>query len=214
MPRHQQSLAIVAIVVLLAVFAYLAVRHNQAVGRVSTDTGTLPNQQYVNTTYGFSFSYPPQYDLIEYTHQDVSLSDSQTGKALADISVKSTDGSASFKTYDEFAVHQASLLCEEESAAGSARCPRVSRSESFTAKTSAVGTVMYLEYVVVSTDATTTREAGPFFVFNISRDDSGTAFQALLIRPTRFAEESPAYDAGAALAHSVADSLKTTMRAQ
>ncbi|MEK7093708.1 MAG: hypothetical protein AAB927_04490 [Patescibacteria group bacterium] len=50
MPKYQQSLAIFAIVVLLAAFSYLAVRHNQAVGRASSETYVFPDELYASTT--------------------------------------------------------------------------------------------------------------------------------------------------------------------
>jgi len=50
MPKHQQSLAIFAIMVLLAAFSYLVVRHNEAVGRASTDVTVPPGQSYASTT--------------------------------------------------------------------------------------------------------------------------------------------------------------------
>jgi len=50
MPKHQQSLAIFAIVVLLAAFSYLAVRHNQAVGRESSEAYVSPDEQYADIT--------------------------------------------------------------------------------------------------------------------------------------------------------------------
>ncbi|OGG52634.1 hypothetical protein A3C20_00065 [Candidatus Kaiserbacteria bacterium RIFCSPHIGHO2_02_FULL_55_25] len=49
MPKHQQSLAIFAIVVLLAAFSYLAVRHNQAVGRESSEVYVSPDEPYSST---------------------------------------------------------------------------------------------------------------------------------------------------------------------
>ena len=211
MPRHHQSLAIAAIVVLLCAFAYLAVRHNEAVGRASAGTIALPDQRYVSTSYGFSFSYPPQYSLTEYTSQSVELGDMQTGTTLADATVETTDNKTPFKNFDDFVVHRAALFCDT---GDSVHCPGVSRSSKFVSRAGANGTVFYLEYVDTSGGATTTREAGPFYDFNVSANVPESRYAALIIRPVHFAEESDAYDAGAALARSVADSLDITTLGQ
>ncbi|HVU75329.1 MAG TPA: hypothetical protein VHD38_00615, partial [Candidatus Paceibacterota bacterium] len=104
MQRHRHTFAIAAVLIIAACFAYLAVVHNRQVG---SQSGVLPNQQYVSTAYGFSFEYPPQYRLNEYTDRSIELQDAQSGSGLVSIEVELADPIVSPKNYEDFAYDSA-----------------------------------------------------------------------------------------------------------
>lgn len=205
MPRYQQTLAIAAILIVAASAAYVAVRHNRQVG---SQSGVLPDQQYVSATYGFSFTYPPQYRLNEYTSRYIELQDPATGAALASVEIELADPIITPPTYEEFAHMSAANTCAADGPTGSIRCTDVSRSEAFAASEGTVGEVFYLNYVAVIDGTTTTRESGPYYMFDISAHAPEAPYAAVLVRIAHAAEESPSYDEGAALAHQIAASLR------
>jgi hypothetical protein len=207
MSRHLQTLAIITFLVVVSALSYAAVRHNGEVGAKSTTT--VPNQEYVNTSYGFSFSYPARYRLNEYTSRYVRLQNTATGDAVAEVSVEIADKNT-FKNVDDFAHARASLTCSIAGSNGSTNCPSVSRHESFTGANGAAGEMFYLVYQSVSDSATTTREAGPFYAFDISANVPESQYAAFLVYPSHAAEESALYDEGSMIAHQLADSLRLT----
>lgn len=209
MQRQERVLALAGFLLIIAALSYVAVLHNRRIGNESG--GVVPDQQYVNTIYGFSFSYSPAYRLNELTSRDVELQDNVSGEAIAEVSVEISE-SNSFKSFNEFAHARAELSCAAGDAQGSVSCPSISRSESFTGKNGASGEVFYLEYQLVFDGATSTREAGPYYAFNISGKPPGNTYTALLVRPSSAAEESDRYDAGAAAARRIVDSLQLTKK--
>lgn len=208
MPRHHKTLAIAAIIVVGCAFSYLAVARNKAIGNESSGVdSTLPDKGYENATFGFAFSYPATDSLSELTSRDIEIVDRTTGDSLALASILFADDEDVSSSVGEFAHTQASLTCVSRSATTSARCPKVSRSEGFTASSGVVGEVFYLTYEQRTQGATTTREAGPFYAFDISHSGAEGPLGIVLISPTHPAEESALYDRGATAALHVAQSF-------
>lgn len=208
MPRHHQTLAIAAVVILGLCATYLAVRHNTAVGNASSGAGTeLPDQEYESVTYGFSFSYPAGSSLNEYASRYIGVTSPESADTVADIHIVFADSEDSSESSMDFAHAQAALMCTSEGATDSVRCPGVAHGEQFTSSRGVVGEVFYLTYESVAEGATTTREAGPFYAYDISHGGAEGPFGIVLIRPSHMAQESAAYDAGALLAQKIADSF-------
>jgi hypothetical protein len=209
MQRHHQVLAVAAILIIAASAAYLAIQHNREVG---AQTPNLPPQEYENTAYGFSFTYPPQYQLNEYTDRYIELQEPETGQAIAAVEVELSDSALPAANYEDFVHASAENTCAADGPTGSIRCTGVTRSEEFTNAQGTKGEVFYLQHEAVINAATTTREAGPYYAFNIT-GASDDAHAAVLIRLGYAAEESPLYDEGAVLAHAIAESLYSSQTA-
>lgn len=215
MPRHHKTLAIVAIIVVGCSVSYLAIARNKAIGNESFGVdSTLPDKGYENATFGFAFSYPAEDSLSELTSRDIEIVDRATGNSLALASIQFAEEGEKASSVRAFAHAQAALTCVSRSATTSARCPDVARSEDFTTSSGVVGEVFYLTYEQQTRDATTTREAGPFYAFDISHAGAEGPLGIVLISPTHPAEESALYDTGASVALHVAQSFHSLSAAQ
>lgn len=198
----------VIVIVLLAMIGagayYYAVGSN---GGPRTETH-VP-ERYVSNTYGYSFDIPAGHRIKGAVDAYVTVTDTTGAEGRAEIQVAqsgATDDSASFAA---FAHAAAALSCDADGPTGSARCTGVSRTEPFVSEAGERGEVFYLEYVFTQLPggATTTREAGPFYAFDLGQRP-GHAYTALIVRSTFGAEESERYDEGVVIAHDVAASIR------
>lgn len=205
MSRALQTAIIVIIIAALTVFTFYLVRKNEATGASMIPTTEI----YENSIYGFSFSYPVNYQAQEYSSSYIALVDPTrpTNGDIVYVHVDTTDATTT-QSYEDFMHDRARLTCAADGPTGSQYCTDVARSDQYTTAAGLTGEVFYLTQETVMTgSATTTREAGPFFAFDISANVTGGEYATLLIRPAWVAEEGELYDLGAVLARAIVDTL-------
>ncbi len=195
---------------LLCGATYFLVRNNELKAAPQSPAATT----YTNTEYGYSFSHDPALTLIEFTPEYVTLEDQGAAEPneVVQVAVENADISESFESAEEYARTRALVFCAADGPTASMRCTRTTRTEPFTTATGITGEVFYLEFVETRGEEVATREAGPFFAFNVSMDTPGSGYSALIFRPARFHEESAAYDRGAQATLDVVNTLKIFAR--
>jgi hypothetical protein len=209
MTGSQRLVLACIVLIILCVLSYFVVKRNENAAGVPPQSA-----QYVNTAYGYSFKYPAQDAIDESTPQYVSILDpqAQSDNELAEADVLVSDPSNSYAGFADFAHHQAEISCDADGPNGSVRCPTVATSSRFMSSSGLSGEEFYLTEVEVTSGATTTAQAGPFFAFDISENapapgngEPRPQFTALLLRPPLAATSSAAVTA---LIESIVDSLK------
>ncbi len=166
---------------------------------------------YESSEYGYSFSYDSSLRLNDFTPEYQAIEDPVTEEPneLVQIAVEHASIMDEAESFDEYAMERAKAYCAADGPTGSLYCTRVTRHEPFTTNTGIVGVVFYLEMVhEVFGEGRTTREAGPFYAFNISLDTPGSGHSALIVRPAQFYEEGEMYDRGAAAANALVNTLR------
>jgi len=204
-----ESIKIFAGVVALALLvgaSYFLVQHNE---RVGNEAGVVKPPEYTNAEFDFSFIYPSGLEITEYTDQVITITDpAQENAGIVDITVEIADTDTSYTDLKEFIHTRAPLYCEADGPGGRMSCSKVSREQSFTTATGISGEIFYLELTHRDGDSATVREAGPFYAFDMSSGILEADFSALLVRPSKFAEESEMYDRGAQIANDIVNTLR------
>lgn len=198
------------VLVVLLWGAYYLVQRNNAVGNSAVPEAPKP-LSYASAQYAFSFSYPASLALEEYTPNYVSLYDETTDPRtlIVNVSVElSREYDQASSTFAAFAEARAINYCAADGPTGSIWCTKTTRSEPFAGSSGASGTVIYLEMMKRMGTTTTMREAGPFYIFDITKNASSTKYAALIVRPGDFYSEGAAYDAGAKAANDIVNSLR------
>lgn len=196
---------------------YYLVRTNEAKGEPTDPVErTLA---YANPVYGYAFEYAPGLALVEFIPEYQTIEDQSRAEPneLVHISVEELDLDdvqlEEYESAEDFAKARAVNYCAADGPGGSMRCTQVTRAENFTTATGLTGEVFYLAFVhetFASGDtpaSTTTREAGPFYAFNISTDAPGSGYRVLIFRPAPFFEEGEWADTSARVTNEVVNSL-------
>ncbi len=166
---------------------------------------------YESEEYGYSYTYDDSLQLNVFTPEYQTLEDTATQEPneLVQIAVEHAGIMDEAESFDAYAMERAKVYCAADGPGGSLYCTRVTRSDPFTTNTGLLGVVFYLEMVHERRgESTTTREAGPFYAFNISLDSPGSGYSALIIRPAQFYSEGEMYDRGASAAYELVNTLR------
>lgn len=197
---------------LLAGGTYYLIKNNEAKGNVSSEETA---RTYSSAEYGFTFSYDPTLVLLEFTPRYLTLEDQTRAEPneIVQIAVETEDALEVPETFSQYVQSRAINYCAADGPGGSMKCTKVTRSEPFVGESGASGDVFYLEFVHETfaegggIASSTTREAGPFYAFELSRGEGDSAFAALIVRPANFFSEGELYDMGAAAAFALVETL-------
>lgn len=141
---------------------------------------------------GYSFMYPREYRLSEYSRNAVSLGerDGDMVTPLVDVVIYRNDrDSAVPPSYMAFVEQQAQFLCGTDSGVESVTCGQITTATTTTAN-GHVGQrlSMTLTRTNLTTGTTTVGAFEPIYVFNVGASDSpsptGPRYKALFIYPT------------------------------
>lgn len=194
---------LVALALLLGV-TYLLVKNNEA----KSPRTSIPI--YTSGEYGYAFSYDGSYALTTFAPEYVTLEDTSRPEPneVVEVALVKADAETQYASFEDF-VHDRSLIfCAADGPGGSTSCNTVSRTQPFTTATGIKGEIFYLEFVHLSPEGESRREAGPFYAFDVSANVQGGDFAALTFRPARFYEESDMYDEGAKVANDIVNTLQ------
>ncbi len=156
---------------------------------------------FTSDTYRFSLDYPQGLDVKEEGDTIVLSDDGSEPIAIARSAL--ANASTTYRNYDDFIHSVAAELC----VGTSTTCTDVTRDDIYTNAYGVSGAIFYLKYSAREGNATTTREAGPFYAFALPNVPNAE-YATLLIYPTHFAEEGALFDAGARAAQDLASSVR------
>ncbi len=172
----KQTVKFIIILILIAIIGVLFFQYKkQSTITTINSTSTTPvvsaEKVYVSKTYGFSFSYPNNYDLMEYNSQSVAIGNkTATGfNRIAEIQLtESEPGTESM--FEEFVLDEARGKCMADSPGGGTFCKEIKDLKPFIASSRIGGQEFYVILERVGKDGfvTDTNKAGPFVAFNTS----------------------------------------------
>lgn len=143
--------------------------------------------EYRNVAYGFSFSYPENLRVNEYSSQTLSVGTPTEDGFLssAEVSIILGTETERFETFSAFAASKAKVFCSAEGPNSTSYCTEIKKRESFTTNAGASGERMNLVRKERMLDSAEETESlfGPVLVFNISGMVREAEFAGLFIYP-------------------------------
>lgn len=172
--------ALVVLVLVFSIAAIIAYQHNHQRALSIPTTANLAG--YQNSTYGYSFYYPPEY-TVRVASDDVAIigmgtADSFTTYVEARIATTSSDAAS----YDEFIVSATERLCN---ALPGFSCGKVAERSSYTSEMGLAGVKLYLD---MTAPGGASQRFGPVYAFNIGANVDDAAYAALLVYRPQGAE--------------------------
>ena len=150
-----------------------------------TSIPVVPSPTYENETYGYSFSYPRDYTVKEYTGEYVSvgIEEGESFTSVADISLHESVEEGVYANFDAFLLERGRTLCAADGPDQSISCTEVTKSTPFTSSAGVGGYEVYftLEESTYSTGEVKTSTFGPVYAFDASAKTPDAEFSALLI---------------------------------
>ncbi len=139
---------------------------------------------YVSQQYGYGFTYPGTFQVLEYSPAYVAIGTTTRDafNAIANIDVVTAELSSK-ESFEDFVHRSAMNMCAADGPHGSIRCVGVVRSSGILTRGGLQGELFSLKQINESlpSHATTTVERGPFFAFNISPNVPDKKFAALIV---------------------------------
>jgi hypothetical protein len=159
------------------------VEENQST--TTTSTPLVESNEYSSDLYGYSFTYPSQLEMREYTpdSQVVGELSGDTVEPDAAITIQTSDGlDEDYEGFEDFAVDRLKLMCAADGPHLTINCTEVDSMERFTTSAGLTGTKYYLtqEETNLETSEVASTRRGPFYVFNISAN-SESDLAALIV---------------------------------
>ncbi|MCR4280142.1 MAG: hypothetical protein NUV82_01805 [Candidatus Komeilibacteria bacterium] len=171
------DLKIILIVLLLAIIViFLTINSNN-----SSET---PRLDYTNEVYNYTFTYPTDRTIEEYSADMVvvGLPQEDSVQSEAEVRVLTSFSDQEYGDFQSFVTQSLSNLCAADGPTGSIECEGIDSREDFSSDNLVNGEKIYLTQITrdFASDETSEDVQGPFYVFNISqRSDSDYAILVL-----------------------------------
>lgn len=144
----------------------------------------IPSKTYSNQTYGYSFTYGGSFDAFEYSpaYVAVGTTTKDVFDTIANIDLVTADP-GSTESFADFVHRSAMNMCSADGPNASIRCVSVRKSTPIATKRGLQGELFSLAEIkeTIPGHATSSRERGPFFAFDISANVPNKKFAALII---------------------------------
>jgi hypothetical protein len=204
--NKKASISII-VLIFIGVVAWMYA-HNDSAQPVSSDQTST--HVYQSEDYGFSFVVPESLGLNEYLPTSIAVGTSTADggfASVADVDVIESDPATTYESFDDFLHNRTEIMCAADGPGASISCTGVEQEQSFETTGGLSGTVYYLkeETKDLATGEIATAGKGPFFAFNISANNPGHTFTALVVHaPVAL----PADQVDSELIRSIAESVK------
>jgi hypothetical protein len=206
MGRMRIATGIIIVCILLLIAGALWWGHSQPSAALIPSIHT-EEKTYQNTQYGYSFAYPSNLQIKEYTPEIVAIGlptsdDGFTTVTQVDVSTTET-GAASF---EEYVFERSKTLCAADGPNESLSCDTLIRNIPFSTDSGLTGDELYLQLVkkTLSTGTTSTTEFGPIYALDIGANAPNSSYAALLIyQPLSGYLDTKDADAVTEVAHSL-----------
>lgn len=208
---NKTTIGIIIVVLLVFIGGFLFINKDKKQNDIVDRNGeekSAEDKTYESEDFGFSFKYPRSMDLQEYQPNFISLGKRQGEKFDSSVDVQLVKSEANFSgDFEEFVHQQARLSCAADGVNESIECTDVEQEQPFETTTGLTGKVFYLKEVHKNLESGEEKMGGkgPFFVFNLSANDSESRFTALFVRAPMAQSVS---EVNSALIRAVAESVK------
>jgi len=177
MKNNNKKFLITALLILALGFFFLT-RNQSETKDENTKEGdtnevvvTEVTKTYVNEKYGYSFEYPKEYSIIEYSNSRISVGQSTTSGfiSIADISVFESQDEAA-QSFEEFVLDQARLSCTGPVGVVIS-CVEIDGLRPFVSSSGEEGQKFFLigETGTSANGPTKDISYGPYYTFNLSK---------------------------------------------
>lgn len=150
---------------------------------------------YRSERYGFSFQYPEEYDLMEYTPTRIAVGHkTELGfDSVADIALMEGEADA-VQSFEEFVLDQARLSCDADGPTASISCTEVKSLSAFGTSAGVTGQKFYLNERThtFADDRFEDRDKGPYYTFNTSQNTPGAMSFLMIHNPVTIPTEKAA----------------------
>jgi hypothetical protein len=173
-------------ITIIIVFIFIGVVAWMYANNDSTLSDETSMHVYQSEDYGFSFVVPESLGLNEYLPTSIAVGTSTADggfASVADVDVIESDPATTYESFDDFLHNRTEIMCAADGPTASINCTGIEQEQSFETAGGLSGTVYYLkeETKDLGTGEVTTAGKGPFFAFNISANNPGHTFTALVV---------------------------------
>ncbi len=173
MEHRSYRWVLILLVLVFAIAAIVAYRHNhQRAGEV---TATANLASYKNSTYGYSFSYPADDTVRVASEEDIIVGVAASSAFVTYAEARIATSAPDAPSYDAFVTGAAKALCTAEPGYV---CTDVAEQSGYTTETDLAGTKLYLD---MQAPGGTPQRFGPIYAFNIGGNVREAKYAALFI---------------------------------
>lgn len=182
-----KTILTIIVLVLLVLFAYKV--FNVPDDRSSDlRSDEVAEHTYESRVYGFTFMYPSESDVREYTAQAISVGRAMSDDAFsaeAEVQVVERTEDETAASYDDFLMASVRNMCAADGPGEAIYCEDKESSEPFENDQGATGERFYVTRVHESLPSgeRTTERFGPFYAFPLSETEATSTWTVLLVRP-------------------------------
>ncbi len=186
-----------------------------------TETNTLPDGssvtdpaegplEYESDIYAFSFQYPNQIDIREYTPEIISVGDAKGEDAFeADVEVQVVERleGGEYDGYEEFLAASIRNLCAADGPGATIYCTERTDIQPYENSSGITGERFFITRVHedLNSGEKESEDFGPIYAFMISPDSASSTWTTLLVRPPSNAD---ADDIETGLIEDIADTVQ------